>query len=167
MRNAAFTTLVTIPKLDYLGAVQSTFNLAYAINRRLGTRIQITQLTWAFHLDAARRTHKPDELNLATNATSKQDLVHIEFTVNDQGFAGQAFGTPIPKFMNALENALTPCLQVLKSSDVNSDGWALTDSLVAIAFTLNHQNLLEFTELPRDTKDTVIHTITFTVRTRT
>ena len=123
-------------------------------------------MTWAFCLDKASKTRKAGELNLATNATIKQDLVHIEFTVNHRGFAGQSFGTPIPEFMTALENALTTCLQVLESSAVNAGSWTLTKSRITIAFTLNHEHQLEFTELPRDTKDAVIHTITFTVRTR-
>ena len=151
--------------IDYLGAVQSTFNLAHTYNL-LGARIQITQVTWAFYLDKASKIRKAGELNLATTATTKQDLVHIEFTVNNQGFTGQPFGTAIPEFMNALEKALTTCLQVLESSAVDTGGWALTDSQVMIAFMLNHEHQLKFTELPRDTKDAVIHTITFTVRTR-
>ncbi len=151
--------------IDYLGAVQSTFSLANSYNL-LSTRIQITQVTWAFHLDAARKTRKPGEVNLATNTTSKQDLVQIEFSVDKQGFTGQPFWTPIPEFMTALEKALTTCLQVVESNAVISHGWALTNSQVAIAFILNHQHQLEFTELPRDTKDIVIHTIKFTVGTR-
>ena len=124
-------------------------------------------MTWAFCLDKASKTRKAGELNLATNATSKEDLVHIEFTVNHRGFTGQSFGTPIPEFMTALENALSTFLQVLESSAVNSDGWTLTKSRITIAFMLNHQHQLELTELPRDTEDAVIHQIMFTVRTRT
>ena len=165
MSNVAFITLVMIPKLDYLGAVQSTFSLANSYNL-LSTRIQITQVTWAFYLDKASKTRKAGELNLATSVTTKEELVHIEFSVDSQSFTAQSFGTPIPQFMTALENALTPCLQVLEASAVNTHGWALTDSQVKIAFMLNHHHQLEFTELPRDTKDAVIHTITFTVRTR-
>ncbi|MEY4530956.1 MAG: hypothetical protein RLZZ156_1677 [Deinococcota bacterium] len=151
--------------IDYLGAVQSTFNLAHTYNL-LGARIQITQVTWAFYLDKASKIRKAGELNLATTATIKQDLVHLEFTVNAQGFAGQPFGTAIPEFMTALENALTPCLQVLESSAVNSDGGALTKSQVSIVFVLDDHNQLEFIKLPRDAKNDVIHKLTFTIQTR-
>jgi hypothetical protein len=150
--------------IDYLGAVQSTFNLAHTFNQRFGTRFQITQVTWAFHLDKAHKTRKAGELNLATNTTLKEDLVNIEFSVDDQGFTGQPFGTPIPAFTTSLENALTTCLRVFESSVENSERWVLSDSQVSIAFMLNHQNQLEFTELPRDTENLVIHQITFTIR---
>ncbi len=152
--------------IDYLGAVQSTFNLAHTYNL-LGTRIQITQVTWAFYLDKASKTRKASELNLATSVTTKEELVHIEFSVDSQSFTVQAFRTPIPQFMTTLENALTTFLQVLESSAVNAGSWTLTKSRITIAFTLNHEHHLELTELPRDTEDTVIHQIMFTVRTRT
>ncbi len=151
--------------IDYLGAVQSTFNIAHTYNL-LGTRIQITQVTWAFYLDKASKTRKASELNLATSVTTKEELVHIEFSVDSQSFTVNDFGTPIPQFMTTFEKALTTFLQVLESSAVNSDGWTLTKSRITIAFTLNNEHQLELTELPRDTKDTVIHTITFNVRTR-
>ena len=152
--------------IDYLGALQSTFNLAYAINRRLGTKIQITQVKWAFYLHKSGKTRKADELNLANNATSKENLVHIEFSVDAQGFSRQPFGNLIPAFSDGLESALRTCLHVFESSNAKTDGWALTDSQIAITFILDDQNQLDFTGFPRDAMKDVIHKITLTIEPR-
>jgi hypothetical protein len=150
--------------LDYLGALQSVFNLAHTFNHRLGARIQITQITWAFYLDKESKTRKSIELNLATTATPEEDLTPIEFTVGQSAFTGQTLATPIPAFSDALKNALKTCLQVVESSHSNADGGTLTNSQVTIAFVLDDQNHLMLTEVSRDAKNDVIHKITFTLQ---
>ena len=153
-------------QIDYLGAVQSTFDVADSFNQRLKTRIRITQLNWAFHLDKASKAHKPGELNLATSATSKENLIHIEFSVDDQEFSGQPIGIPIPRFTTALENALSTCLKAFESSHSNADGWNLTTNQVVIAFVLDNRNQFKFIQLPQDAKNDVTQKLTFSIKAR-
>ena len=150
--------------LDYLGALQSIFKLAYDFNYQLGARVQITQVKWAFYLDKESNTSGPVELNLANSATPKSDLALIEFSVGQSAFAGHTLATPIPAFSNALESALKTCLKIVKSSHSNDDGFVLTESQVEITFMLDDQNQLEFTRIPRDAKTDVIHKITVTLQ---
>ena len=149
--------------IDYLGALQSTFQLAYNFNHQLGAKAQITQITWAFYLDKESKTRKTVAINLATSATPKEDLVWIEFKVGVPASTFSTSITPIPAFSTALESAFKTCLQVFESSHAKTDGWTLTTSQIVIAFVLDNQNQLEFTPLPRDAKNGVIHRITLTI----
>jgi hypothetical protein len=150
--------------IDYLGALQSTFQLAHTINYRLGAKTQITHVTWAFYLDKESKTRKSIAINLATTATLKEDLALIEFTVGQSAFSGHTLATQIPAFSDALKSALKTCLEVIEASHSKDDGWTLTNSQITIAFVLDNQNQLILTEGSRDAKNNVIHKIMFTLQ---
>ncbi len=149
--------------IEYLRALQSIFKLADVYNQKLGARVEITHVTWGFYLDRESKTRKTVEINLATNATPKEDLAWIEFKAGVPAFAFSTSLTPIPAFSAALESALKTCLHVFESSQETTDRWALTESQMEIAFVLDNQSQLEFIILPQDAKNDVIHRIALTV----
>lgn len=147
--------------IDYLGVLQSLFNMVADYNQRPGSRIKIIQLGWDLQLNKAR---KAGELNLATNSTPKDDLVQMELFIPALGLGRSDFGTPIPAFTTALNQALRPILMVIFSSCAEGDGSALTSSEVELAFTLDDQFQIQFSEFARDDKSVVIHKLKFTIR---
>ena len=152
--------------IDYLGALQSIFDFVTEYNQRLDSKLKIIQVEWDFCLDKASRTRKAGELNLATGATLKDDLVQIAFSVNAHNSKSD-YGTPIPAFTIALENALQPFLQVIDSSCSSGDGTTLTSSEVELVFTLDDQNRIQFSGVAQDDNSGVTHKLKFTIQALT
>ena len=153
--------------IDYLGVLQSIFDFVAEYNQRLDSKLKIIQVEWDFCLDKASRTRKAGELNLATGATLKDDLVQIAFCVNAHNFSKSDYGTPIAAFTIALENALQPFLQVIDSSCSSGDGTTLTSSEVELVFTLDDQNRIQFSDFVGSTESKVTHKLKFTIQALT
>jgi hypothetical protein len=69
--------------------------------------------------------------------------------------------------MAAIENALANCIDVLEKSYSRTGSWVVTESQINMAFEINNQQQVEFNQGTRESQDSVIHNITFTIEAKT
>ncbi len=150
--------------IDYLGALQSTFEVARAFNRRKDLTFMLTKVTWAFYLNPPSTKREPGELNLSTCKDASPDLVLIELAVGHQGFGGPPVGVPIQVFKTALEQAITTCLETFDLNSVGVGDFDSSQGQIMVGFMINLEDQLEFTQATRVSEHDVIHRLTFSTK---